>query len=333
MAVKIGSARIGENGRITGGRPGDQTGKEVSTQNWYRHSKGWRVLRCNIPEARAYIAQAMKNACANSDIGYNQNERNTLYSNVKSANFDTSKTTKKVNTDCSALVRVCVLYGLWKVGKEISIGDFYTANEASYLLKSGCFKELTGSKYTNSSSYLCAGDVLVTKTKGHTVIVLNDGSQAEDDAPAIKYELGERILRNGDEGDDVKQLQFYLIQLGYSCGSYGADGDFGDATEIALKRFQKDYKLEVDGEYGPLSHKALMDAIADTLPAEQKYVQIIGGNCYVRSAPEVKSGNILGTVHEGDKYEYAGETSENGWNKIKYKDTYGYVSGKYSKLM
>ncbi len=41
--VKLGSARIDENGHATGGKAGDQTGKEVSTQNWYKHNKGWRV--------------------------------------------------------------------------------------------------------------------------------------------------------------------------------------------------------------------------------------------------------------------------------------------------
>ena len=45
MAVIIGSARIDENGNIHGGKPGDQTGREVSTQAWYQHRKGW-VVAC-----------------------------------------------------------------------------------------------------------------------------------------------------------------------------------------------------------------------------------------------------------------------------------------------
>ena len=43
--VKIGSARIDENGKTHGGKVGDQTGKEVAIQAWYKHYKGWRVLR------------------------------------------------------------------------------------------------------------------------------------------------------------------------------------------------------------------------------------------------------------------------------------------------
>lgn len=63
MAVRIGSARIDERGRASGGKAGDQTGREVSTQNWYKHSKGWVVLRATDSEKGQKIAQAMRAAC------------------------------------------------------------------------------------------------------------------------------------------------------------------------------------------------------------------------------------------------------------------------------
>ena len=69
MSVKIGSARIDENGRAKGGKAGDQTGREVSTQSWYRHAKGWRVFRAKDPAVAAKIAQDMQWACDNSHIG------------------------------------------------------------------------------------------------------------------------------------------------------------------------------------------------------------------------------------------------------------------------
>ena len=65
MAVKVGSARIDENGRAHGGQAGDQTGKEVSTQNWYLHSKGWRVFRAKNLSVAEKIAQCMERACKN----------------------------------------------------------------------------------------------------------------------------------------------------------------------------------------------------------------------------------------------------------------------------
>ena len=70
--VKVGSARIDENGKAHSGKAGDQTGKEVSTQNWYLHSKGWRVFRTKNPSVAEKIAQCMERACKNSKIGYDQ---------------------------------------------------------------------------------------------------------------------------------------------------------------------------------------------------------------------------------------------------------------------
>ncbi len=77
--VIIGSARGDENGGAYGGKPGDQTGREVSTQAWYKHSKGWRVFRAKRPEAREKIACDMQSACDNPKIGYDQYDRLTLY--------------------------------------------------------------------------------------------------------------------------------------------------------------------------------------------------------------------------------------------------------------
>lgn len=59
------------------------------------------------------------------------------------------------------------------------------------------------------------------------------------------------VLSRGSQGDEVKELQEGLILLGYSCGKSGADGDFGKDTEKAVKRFQADQKLMVDGSAGP----------------------------------------------------------------------------------
>lgn len=107
MAVTIGSARIDENGNAHGGRAGDQSGKEVSTQAWYRHSKGWRVLRCTDEERAEKIARAMQAACDNANIGYDQYQRDTLYNAAKPLGFDPARVDTPCETDCSALVRVC----------------------------------------------------------------------------------------------------------------------------------------------------------------------------------------------------------------------------------
>lgn len=67
-------------------------------------------------------------------------------------------------------------------------------------------------------------------------------------------------LMIGDNGKEVKEMQEKLIKLGYSCGTSGADGDFGAATDEALKKFQKENGLVADGEYGAQS-KAKVEAL------------------------------------------------------------------------
>lgn len=63
-------------------------------------------------------------------------------------------------------------------------------------------------------------------------------------------EVKKTYLCKGDSGSEVKTLQENLISLGYSCGSAGADGDFGAKTEIAVKSFQEANGLIVDGKAG-----------------------------------------------------------------------------------
>lgn len=333
MAVIIGSAR----GSFGNTAAGDQNGgKEVSTQNYYVHSKGWRVFVCNVPGAGALIAEAMKKACANNDIGYDQNTRNTLYNNIKDRGFDPSKTTKKVNTDCSALVRVCIQYAFAKLGVPYTMPDFITSNEPSTLLKSGYFTELTGDKYTRSGDYLPAGAILDTKTKGHTVAVITGGSKCDiaEVKKTAPLTLGDRILRNGMSGDDVKELQTQLIQLGFGLGVWGADGDFGDCTEAAVREFQRQNGCEIDGEVGGETTGALRRALfgIEGETADPKRVVIEGGNCYIRDQADT-SGKILDVARRGTVYPYVG-TSANGWQHIMYdtsRNLEGWVSGKYGR--
>lgn len=188
MSVIFGSARIDERGKAIGGKAGDQTGKEVSTQAHYKHSKGWRVFRAKDPAKRKLIAEAMRRACNNNNIGYDQGQRLTLYEAVADYGYDPAKATKAVETDCSALVRVCCAFA------GITLSDFVTSNQASALLNSGAFEEMKGAKYTDQEDYLEEGDILVTRTKGHTVVVLTSGDKA---AVAPAEPVGDLTIASG----------------------------------------------------------------------------------------------------------------------------------------
>ena len=172
--VRIGHASIDEKGRIKNGTAGDQSGREVCIRDWYCHTKGWVVLRCKDAASRERIAEAMEKACANAMIGYDQNQRDSLFQNVKNAGFDPSKTTKQVETDCSALVRVCIAYAY---GRDVA-GNIRTVSLPKTLVNTGHFEKLTAKKYCTGTEYLLRGDILCTPVSGHTVVVLDDGSRA-----------------------------------------------------------------------------------------------------------------------------------------------------------
>lgn len=177
--AKFASASIDEHGKAMGGKAGDQTGKEVKIQDYYLNKKGWRVFRPKSAQDAEKIAYDAESAALNNKIGYDQGQRQTLYNAAEKVGFDCAKVTTPCETDCSALVRVCLAYA----GINVP-ANFRTYNEPNYLLKTGVFEELTEAKYTKSGNYLRRGDILVTPTQGHTVVVIRGGSGADEVTPA-----------------------------------------------------------------------------------------------------------------------------------------------------
>ena len=55
------------------------------------------------------------------------------------------------------------------------------------------------------------------------------------------------MLQQGDKGLRVKAAQERLIAIGYPLPQWGADADFGNETVAAVKSFQTDRALVVDG--------------------------------------------------------------------------------------
>lgn len=167
MAVTIGHASLDESKNIKGGAAGDQTRGEVCTRSWY--SKPWTtVIRPKDSTVAEKIATAMEQACANDNIGYDQSQRTTLYTQAKAVNWDLSKIAVKCECDCSSLVAVCVNAAGIKVSKDI-----YTGNEKSALKATGGFTVFVDSKYVSKSDNLKRGDILLGN--GHTAVALSDG--------------------------------------------------------------------------------------------------------------------------------------------------------------
>lgn len=72
------------------------------------------------------------------------------------------------------------------------------------------------------------------------------------------YTMEMRYLKKGCKGEDVRALQFLLIGRGYICGTAGADGSFGSATDSAVRQYQKAKGLEVDGIVGKATMSSLL---------------------------------------------------------------------------
>ena len=75
--------------------------------------------------------------------------------------------------------------------------------------------------------------------------------------------MARSTLAPGAEGPEVQELQELLTALGYGGPGAGLgipDGKYGPRTEAAVRRFQTDQKLAVDGIAGPETRQAVDEA-------------------------------------------------------------------------
>lgn len=263
MAIKIGHASCGENKKIKGGSAGDQTSKELCTRSWY--NGGWQfALRPKSSTIAEKSAKACEKGCANNNIGYDQNQRNTLNTQAKKVNYDLSKVTTKCETDCSAFMTVCAISG----GANIEYGSNgpTTSTMKSKFSASGDYNVLTDSKYLTSDKYLKRGDILV-KAGSHTVMILENGLETEVytktqfikdiqrsinarvDGIAGEETLSKTVTVSAEKNRThavVRYIQKYLNSLGYECGS--VDGIAGAKFKKGVVKFQKAKGCVADGE-------------------------------------------------------------------------------------
>ena len=206
----IGNAWSNENGGAKDGKPGDQKQSgsgddykgEVRMQSWYTSPKGWYIFRPISDEHANKIAERMITACNNPNLGYSQNDtkhgwEQSRYGVIKYG--IESKT--PVNCDCSSLVRECIKEA---TGKDP--GDFYTANEPEYLDKTSLFQQRIG--YT-AGMKLYVGDVVVSKTKGHTLVVVIADKRGNDSKPGTT---------GAPKGKTLEQLVDDIIAGKYGSG-------------------------------------------------------------------------------------------------------------------
>ena len=247
-----------EHGNYHGGKAGDQGGEWV-IQKWY--SRPWNcVLRHPNATIRAKIADLARKAANNNKIGYDQWQRLTYWEQLQKVKYDPSKIKTACEADCSAgvIANVMACGYIYNIGALKNIGATYTGNMRSAFKAAG-FQVLTASKYLTSDKYLLEGDILLNDAH-HTCTNLDDGSAVKSTPkPVAKnpYPTPTVNVKKGQKGNNVKWVQWELKRLGYDLGKYGIDGDFGTATDKAVRAFQKKKGLAVDGIVGKNTRAAL----------------------------------------------------------------------------
>ena len=241
--VTIAHARCDENGKSSGGKPGDQTANkehtkgELKFEDWYISGDSWDfVLRGKTAAIRALMPEDACKAVRNEHIGYSQGARYTLYDSVRILVFDCGLVEKNVDCDCSSLMTVCANYAGVAIPRDTRTATMKTAYSNTKM-----FKMYTSNKYVKSSDKLKVGDILV-RAGHHTAIVVNTLYHM---TRQLRYVAG-----NIMKGKDVKALQTRLNELGVVDIPLEEDGELGKLTDAAIKAYQRQNDLEIDGIMG-----------------------------------------------------------------------------------
>jgi len=120
-------------------------------------------------------AKAIEDLCANDNIGYGQNDRNTANTEAKKVGYDISKIKTKCNTDCSALQNLAAVVS-GASGVTYS-NNGWTTSTMKTALKAAGYKIITDKTYLTSADYCVRGAIYV-KSGSHTIAGLTNGSKA-----------------------------------------------------------------------------------------------------------------------------------------------------------
>ena len=139
----------------------------------------------------------------------------------------------------------------------------------------------------DANQYLSVGHDAIAKAIAEALIGhVNVGAATTPSAPSKPAVKPQSYLKETAEfvGSRCKELQEKLIKCGYSCGSYGADGIFGQATYDALVKFQRYHGLDADGLAGQKTF-AKLDSLIASNNTSTYLVKITADVLNVRKGP------------------------------------------------
>lgn len=176
----IANSGSDENKAYHGGKAGDQTGHEAELKAWY--NRPWTVVLRYPDQAVALkIAQNSIAMCLNPKVGYDQDQRNTYWQELKKAGYDPSKITVACEEDCTAGVSANVKaaghdFGI-KALEDLPLCS--SRNMRQEFVKAG-FIAITAKKYLTTPNELLPGDILLYENH-HAACNITVGSAVKDD--------------------------------------------------------------------------------------------------------------------------------------------------------
>ena len=196
---------------------------------------------------------------------------------------------KGKRTDCGTLKPGTAVF-VWNGKKYSHVGLFAggdTVIEAMGTINGVTTSKVTAGKWTHWGE-LAGIDYVNT---GNSEFIIHNSELYES-------ETVKQTLRKGSKGDAVRELQTMLLKLGYDLGPCGIDGDFGKATEAAVRSFQSDHRLAVDGVVGKNTWAELEKSLNQIAgkPSEETYSVTICGLDF--SQAQALQRNYPGSVIE-----------------------------------
>lgn len=269
-------------------------------------------------------------------------------------------------SDCENLVKVTIPKTVTKIGDDIFEGG---SEDVTIYGEKGSYAEKYANKNDISFKAISSGqedpsDILTGKTTAKLNVrkgpgtkyakmgTLSKGAKVEviTKLPSgwykIKYKgtygyvLGKYVKLNIPQQDEkVIATGKTTAQLNVRKGSstkYAKIGSLskGAKVEIVSKLSNGWYKIKYNGTYGYVSGAYVKLDSEQPKPGEDEKIIATGkttvSSLNVRSGPS-SNYSKLGILTKGTKVEVV-ERYSNGWYKIKYKGSYGYVSGAYVSL-
>lgn len=313
--IRIAMAGLDEKYQITGGRAGDQRKGtpdangcfqgELCVQPWY--DKPWDfMIRPKSETVANSIAGNIHLICQNKNVGYDQNQDETLWEAFDKLGWSTTSISKLplCETDCCRLLDVGIrLAGILNIP---NLRHKYTGNIRPALEESGHFTVYSDKAYTQSTAKLRRGDILLSE--GHHVVVVLDTAEATGKPYMIRNCIACHLRSEGStKGKHILYLH---------------PGDVVSLTGWAPSGWGK---VSFKGKTGYVSPKFLV-AAKQVKTVEKVYLRAGAG----------KNTAALTTVPRQTVLDWDGTTAMNGtttWYAVSYGGYSGFVSGLYTKVI